>query len=169
MLSAFLMEESEVIVMYKGFYGWSLENIGAGKVETKYSVELINDKKTWDKFLRTEDLDYISKREYDNISDALTFYLTWYVNKKTYLIHLWEHVFVNGEMVLEQCIEPKSTMQAHLRESVDMEMKRRMYKAEQNSMELRESNNMYRDFIKLMGKRFEEMFEQFLKERSKTA
>jgi len=31
--------------MYKDFWGWSLENINAGTVETKYIVEYINDDK----------------------------------------------------------------------------------------------------------------------------
>lgn len=31
--------------MHKNFYGWSLENIHKGKVDTVYTVEYIDDKK----------------------------------------------------------------------------------------------------------------------------
>ena len=72
--------------MYKDFIGWSLENIGKGTVETKYTVEYVNDKKVWDKFLQTEDIELFSKREYDNIAEALTFYLTWSVNENYFYI-----------------------------------------------------------------------------------
>lgn len=96
--------------MYKGFIGWLLENINAGTVETKYEVEYINDEKTKQKFDKTGDIELYSKRECDNISDAITFYLTWFISDKCHDIKLWEQVFVNGEMVLEQSIDPNSDL-----------------------------------------------------------
>ena len=33
--------------MHEGFFGWSLENVGKGIVETKYIIESITDEKTW--------------------------------------------------------------------------------------------------------------------------
>ena len=85
--------------MFKDFIWWSLENVGKGTVETKYTVEYINDKKTWDEMnymsehygefdpeLRQEPWDFYDKREYDDISEALTFYLTWYVNENCFFI-----------------------------------------------------------------------------------
>lgn len=32
--------------MHENFYGWSLENVNKGTVETKYTVEYINDEKS---------------------------------------------------------------------------------------------------------------------------
>ncbi len=104
------MKRMEVFIMHKDFWGWSLENINAGTVETKYIVEYINDEKTWKKFDETEDIDLYSKREYDNISEAISFYLTWFISDKCYDIKLWEQIFVNSEMVLEQMIEPENTL-----------------------------------------------------------
>ena len=49
-------------IMHNGFFGWSLENIGKGTVETKYLIESIVDEKTWIKFLKTEDIDLYTKR-----------------------------------------------------------------------------------------------------------
>ena len=66
--------------MHEGFFGWSLENVSKGTVETKYIIESITDEKTWNKFLKTEDIDLYTKREYDNIENALEYYLCWYVN-----------------------------------------------------------------------------------------
>lgn len=149
--------------MYKDFIGWSLESVGKGRVETKYLIEYINDKRTWDKFLRTEDIELYSKREYDNIAEALQFYLTWFVNEKCYDIKMWQQVFVNGEMVLEEFIEPKSTTKIHMRESINMEMKKRMRQAENKVKELETSNSLYNGFIKRMGKQFEDLFNEYVK------
>ncbi len=76
--------------MYNGFYGWSLEAVGKGTVETKYQVEYIFDKKTWEKFLKTEDIELYSKKEYDNIENALSFYMVHLINSKCFDIKMWE-------------------------------------------------------------------------------
>ena len=154
--------------MYKDLIGWSLENVGKGTVETKYIIEYVNDKKVWDKFLRTEDIELFSKREYDNISEALTFYLTWYVNENCFYIQLWEQIYVNGEMILEEMIEPKGSMKYHLRNSISREMNDRIGRAELKADELENTNELYRTFIKMLGQRFEDMFDEYAKqEKSK--
>ena len=152
--------------MHKGFWGWSLENVGKGTVETKYIIEYINDKNTWDKFLRTEDIELYSKREYDSIEKALTFYLTWYVNESSFDIKLWEYVYINGEMVLEQMIEPEGSMKHYLRQSIDREMRERLHQAERKTAELEKTNSLYEGFIKRMGKQFENVFNEYIKQET---
>lgn len=149
--------------MYKDFIGWSLENIGKGIVETKYIIEYINDERTWDKFLQIEDMNLYSKREYSNIADALTFYLTWLVNEKCFDIKMWQQIFVNGEMVLEEFIEPKGNVRYYMRNSINREMENRMRAAEKKSDQLKKENSLYRGFIKRMGKQFEELFDEYVK------
>lgn len=150
--------------MHKEFYGWSLENIGKGTVETKYIIESIIDEKTWNKFLKTEDIDLYTKREYDNIENALKYYLTWYVNENCYDIKMWEQIFVNGEMVLEQMIEPKGSTKNRMIQSIDREMKNRMCRAEIKAQKLQEQNGLYSAFINRMGEQFKEVFKDFQKE-----
>lgn len=160
--------------MHKDFYGWSLENVGKGTVETKYTVEYINDKKTWDKMCytvehyceidpRKEPWEFYSKREYDNIAEALRFYMVGYVSEKFYDIKLWEEIYVNGEMVLEQMIEPECTTQCCMRESLNMEMENRMRNAEKMSVELKKENELYKGFLKRMGTQFEDLFYEYVK------
>lgn len=152
--------------MYKDFIGWSLENVGKGTVETKYIIEYVNDKKVWDKFLRTEDIELFSKRECDNIAEALTFYLTWYVNENCFHIQLWEQIYVNGEMVLEEMIEPKGNMKYCLRNSINREMNDRICRAELKADELEKANNLYKGFIKALGQRFKDMFYEYVKQEA---
>lgn len=147
--------------MHKNFIGWSLENINAGTVETKYTVEYINDEKTWEKFNKTEDIELYSKREYNNISDAITFYLTWFISDKCYDIKLWEQVFVNGEMVLEQPIEPQGCISCNMRMQIDRDMNNRMHQAENSVKEFEKQNNILMDFIKCI--KGEDMLNEFIK------
>lgn len=147
--------------MHKDFWGWSLEDEGKGTVETKYLIESITDEKTWSKFLKTEDINLYTKKEYDSIENALEYYLCWYVNKNCYDLKMWEQIYVNGEMVLKQMIEPKSTCKSVMRHSIDREMKDRMKQAERKAEELEHSNELYKGFLKAMGKQFEEMFKEY--------
>lgn len=145
--------------MHKDFCGWSLENINAGAVETKYIIEYVNNKKTWEKINyindhycelepRQEVWELYSKREYNNISDALTFYMTWFISDKYYFIQLWEQIFVNGKMVLEQMIEPQGYVVNSMRIQIDKDMKDRLYSSESELVELRKRNDTLMAFIK---------------------
>lgn len=151
--------------MHKDFIGCSLENINAGTVETKYIVESIRDEKTWKKFCKTEDIDLYEKREYDNIAEALTFYLTWFISDQCYDIKLWEYVYVNGEMLLEQIIEPQGCIGYNMRMQIDRDMNNRLHLAVVRAKELEEGlqkeNNLLKNFIKLIGRK--EQFEEFIK------
>lgn len=153
--------------MHKDFWGWSLEDEGKETVETKYLIESITDEKTWSKFLKTEDINLYTKKEYDSIENALEYYLCWYVNENCYDLKMWEQIYVNGEMVLEQMIEPKSTCKSVMRHSIDREMKDRMNKAESKVEELERSNTLANGFIKAMGKQFEEAFKEYCKNETR--
>ncbi len=147
--------------MHKDFWGWSLENINAGTVETKYIVEYINDENAWKKFCKTEDIELYSKREYDNVSEAISFYLIWFISDQCFDIKLWEQIFVNDEMVLEQMIEPESTLMYYLRMQVDRDMANKMYNAENRERELEKENKLLMDFIKYTKQ--ENMLKDFMK------
>lgn len=144
--------------MYKSFIGWAKN---PDKTETKYEIEYIADRKTWEKFLRTEDIDLYTKREYDNAADALQFYLTWYVSDKCYDIKMWQQIYVNGEMILEEYMEPSGGVKFTMREALNREMNTRMHNAEMETNRLRNSNELMSDFIKAMGKQFQDMFKDY--------
>lgn len=125
--------------MYKGFWGWSLENSGSGTVDTKYTIEYVDNAKTWERICYIDDhyseiekcqesWELYSKLEFDNVTEALTCYMTKLVSDKCYDIKMLEQVFVNGDMVLEQYIEPKSTLRYSMRTAVNYEMEVRMHK-----------------------------------------
>ena len=77
------------------------------------------------------------------------------------------NVYVNGEMVLEQMVEPTGYAKNAMRNAIDKEMENRMNTAERESSELRESNELYRKFIQKFGKQTEEMFAEFVRGAAK--
>lgn len=147
--------------MYDGFYGWSLETVEKGIVETKYQIEYISDKKTWEKFLKTEDIELYSKKEYDNIGNALSFYMVHLINNKCFDIKMWEQIFVNGEMVLEQFIKPKSTTKYCMMEALDKEMRSRITRAETETQLLNEELSLYQNFVSGMGEGYKDAFKKY--------
>lgn len=139
--------------MHKNFYGYE-----KGNVETRYNVEYIDDPKTWKKFLditegsgydgTIEPWELYKKRTYDNVADALAFYLVRYIQENTYDIKLYEEVRVDGETVLEQNIEPSATTKWNLRKSVNDNLDRRNEYLENENDLLEKENEQYRAFLK---------------------
>lgn len=70
--------------MHEGFFGWSLENVSKGTVETNILLNLLQTRKHGANFLKTEDINLYTKKEYDSIENALEYYLCWYVNENCY-------------------------------------------------------------------------------------
>lgn len=152
--------------MHKNFCGWSLENVGKGTVDTKYTVEHISDPKVADELEGTGDPSLYDKKEFDNIEKALTYYLRYFVDDKCIILNLWEEISVNGEVVLEQRIEPSGYAKNAIREVISREMKKRMETAEREAEELRKSNELYEKFISKFGENGKEMFSEFCRQKA---
>lgn len=148
--------------MYKNFYGWSLESVHEGTVNTKYTVEYINDSKIADELERSGDPALYNKREFDNADEAFAYYLRWYMDDTCIILNLWETIYVNNEMVLEQRIEPVGYTKNVMREIVSKEMKMRMETAEEEAERLKTSNELYKKFIDKFNAK--EMFKEFVKQ-----
>lgn len=155
--------------MYKDFCGWSLESIGKGTVNTKYTVEHISDPNVADELERTGDPSLYDKKEFDNIEKALTHYLRYFVDDTCIILNLWEEVSVNGETVLEQRIEPSGYAKNVMREVLNREMKKRMEEAEREAEDLRNSNELYKKFIAKFGEKGEKMLSEFCRQEVEKA
>lgn len=77
------------------------------------------------------------------------------------IVHLWEQIYINDEMVLEQMIEPTGNFKYLMQSVIDDGMKKDLHKAEINNDELKKSNRLYSDFIKALGTQYAEMFKEF--------
>ncbi len=145
--------------MHKDFWGWSLESAGTGTVETKYILEYVNDEKTWDRICYIDDhygeiephqesYELYTKAEFDNVSEAISLYMSLFASDKCFDVKFWEQIYVNGDMVLEQMLEPKSTVMYEMRTVIDNEMRDRMSKAESSLKEAEKEIELYEAFLK---------------------
>lgn len=157
--------------MYKDFIGWTK---APEKTETKYIIEYIGDDKTWNKFCHATDNycsmpegqreweDFCTTREFDNISDALTFYMVIFIDYGfKYWVKMWQQIYVNDEMIFEEWIEPKGSVVNLMRERIDREMKTDLRKYANENEQLHKSNELMKGFIKMMNAK--EMFDEYVK------
>lgn len=165
----FVMEG--VIEMYKDFIGWARE---PDKTETKYIIEYIADDKTWNKFCHAAENyrlmpngqreweDFCTKKEFDNIEDALTFYMAIFVDYGfKYCVKMWQQIYVDGEMILEEWVEPKGHVVNSMRQRINREMITDLRKFAVENEQLHKSNELMNSFIKAMGKQFQDMFKEY--------
>lgn len=159
--------------MHKGFCGWSLENINKGKVETKYIIEYVNDIKIWEKICyidehyseiepRQESWELYSKKEYDNVSDALTFYMIMFISDNCFDIKWMEQIYINDEMILEQYIEPNSTIYNRMKDIINRDMNNSINEGKRKINDLEDTLKMYKPFVKAYNS--EKLFDKYVKE-----
>lgn len=136
--------------MHKNFYGYQ-----KGNVETHYTVEYIDDPKTWEQFLESQKRDstidpweVFKKKDFDNISEAISFYMLKYMLDSTYHIAMWEQIFYNGEMILENPIEPENTFAYRMRTSINSSLEKENIRLSDSNEALIKELELYREFIK---------------------
>ena len=137
-------------MMHKNFYGYQ-----KGNVETRYEIEFIDDQKTWKRFLESQKVgsaiepwEVFKKKEFDNVSEAITFYMLKYMHDSIYHIAMWEQVFYNGEMILENPIEPENTFAYRMRTIINSDLKKENERLSNGNEVLGKELEMYKEFLK---------------------
>lgn len=111
--------------------------------------------------------DFCTTKEFDNIEDALTFYMSVFIDYGfKYCVKMWQQIHFNGEMILEEWIEPKGCVVNLMRMRIDKEMQEDLCKFEVENERLNDENTLMSGFIKAMGKQFQEMFIDYCKKRN---
>lgn len=138
--------------MHKNFYGYE-----KGNVETRYNVEFIDDPKTWKQFLSVtgngydgtiEPWELYKKKDFDNISEAISFYMLKYMLDSTYHIAMWEQIFYNGEMILENPIEPENTFAYRMRTIINSDLEKENMRLSESNEALIKELELYQKFLK---------------------
>ena len=140
-----------------------------------YHIEIINDKKTWDKLLRVtenykkyriEPWELYTNKDFDTFEKALEYYMVWYVSDQCYDIKMWEQIFMDDEMVYEEYVEPYCTTRSEMRRIINRDTYDRLRAYERTTEELEKANNLYKGFVKAMGERVEKMFDDYVKQEA---
>ena len=136
--------------MHKDFIGWQ-----DGNVETKYIIEYIDDFKTWDKFVKAseshcnyEPWELYSKKEYDNITDAINFFITKTTHKDTFTIKMTENIYYNGNLILENPAEIHDMLYHNLGKNINEDMLACLNKSQRELEALHKMQVLYESFIK---------------------
>lgn len=136
--------------MHKNFYGYE-----KGNIETRYEIEFIDDPETWKQFQKAQERsstiepwEVFKKKEFDNVSEAITFYMLKYMHDSTYHIAMWEQVFYNGEMILENPIEPENTFAYRMRTIINSDLKKENERLSNDNEVLGKELEMYKEFLK---------------------
>lgn len=85
----------------RGYYGYKAE----GKdIKALYTIEYTRDRKVFDimptaKF--TDDM--LSKKQFDYLEDAISFWNSLYYDETVLHVMLFEQILLDGEVILEQC------------------------------------------------------------------
>ena len=138
-----------------------------------YHIEIINDKKTWDKFLRaTENYkinpwEFYTNKDFDTFEKALEYYMVWYVSDKCFDIKMWEQIFIDDEMIYEEYVEPYCTIRSEIIRIINRDTYDRLRAYKRTTEELEKANNLYKGFIKAMGERIEKLFDDYVKHEAK--
>lgn len=151
--------------MHKNFYGYEKWN-----VETRYEIEFIDDPVTWKQFQKAQERsstiepwEVFKKKDFDNISEAISFYMLKYMLDSTYHIAMWEQVFYNGEMILENPIEPENAFAYRMRTIINSNLKKENERLSNDNEVLGKELEIYKEFIKKYHA--EETFKEWKEER----
>ena len=151
--------------MHKNFYGYE-----KGNVETRYEIEFIDDPETWKQFQKAQERsstidpwEVFKKKYFDNISEAISFYMLKYMLDSTYHIAMWEQIFYNGEMILENPIEPENTFAYRMRTIINSDLEKENMRLSESNEALIKELELYQKFLKEYHA--EESFRKWKEER----
>lgn len=145
-------------------------------LRVNYHIEIINDKKTWEKFLRVtgnykkykiEPWELYTNKDFDTFEKALEFYMVWYVSEQCYDIKMWQQIFMDNIMIYEEYVEPHCTTRSEMRRMIDRDTYDRLSAYERTTEELEKANNLYKRFIKAMGDKVEKMFDDYVEQEQR--
>lgn len=132
------------------------------KISGKYFVEYINDAESWESLnsgSHPAPWELYSKKEFDDIGQAISYYLCREFDNKTYDCKLFEHVLLNGEVIQEKYIELDNTIGHSLRSFLNRDMKLTLEKQNETISDLLKELTMYQSFIQAY--RAEKLFNEF--------
>ena len=123
----------------RGFYSYKDANVD---IKTQYAVEYTTDKKVFDLMDTSKfSFDMLSKRQFDYLEDAISFWNTLYYREDVLHVILFEQIVLNGEVVLEQFKEPV------LPTVLDEISRKRVEHAERLREEFERENRLLKAFI----------------------
>lgn len=105
-------------------------------IKTLYTVEYVMDANNWKRICdgkHPAPWELYQKKQFDGLDAALTFYLVRLFDAATYDVKLFEEIHVDGESVREAYIEPAGPVFDGIRSAIDLDMRNRLNKLEEQT------------------------------------
>lgn len=147
----------------KNCNAWIKEGVNC---EFKYEIEYVNDKKIWENMVNEvyeNDWEYYEKKEFDNLGKAMSVFTYMFYNDRVYFCQMWQRVYIDGEMVREDYVEPDSTAFYTLSRMINRVLSDRYYAQHRQLDELLNTNSDYQEFVKKLNQ--EDLFYQFVEQK----
>ena len=138
-----------------------------------YHIEIINDDKTWDKFVKaTENInaphgnapwELYTNKDFGSFEKAMEYYMVWYVSDNCYDIKMWQQIYLDDEMVYEGYCEPACTTRSEMRRMIDKGTYERLGNYDREVKELEHQNKLMNVFISNLPQQYRDMFDDFIR------
>lgn len=119
----------------RGYYDYKKEGIN---IKTLYEIEYTTDKKVYDSMDKADfDFNTLSKKQFDFLEDAVSFWNSLYYREDVLHVMLWEKILLDGEIILEQCkdmVVPTVLDTISKQRVKQAEVNMELYKAENEKM-----------------------------------
>lgn len=122
-------------------------------IETKYTVEVVDDKKDWDYicngvFNHGEPWERYKKHVFSSLDKAMSLYLALSFSDKVYDIKLFEQIVLNGEIIRESYLELDSSLLYSIRGQINKDMCDQLYRLKDRAAEQEAMLHKHDDFLR---------------------
>lgn len=116
-----------------------------------YTIEYVDDKKTWEKICNNEILDpwtVYKKKEFDNASEAMTLYAYWRCQDNIYDVKMWQKIETTEGKWYEEYIEFDTSFRYGMESRVNKEMRKENEELHKENSTLVEENTKLIAYLK---------------------
>ena len=122
-------------------------------IETKYTVEVVDDKKDWDyicngAFNHGEPWERYKKHVFYSLDKAMSLYLALSFSDKVYDIKLFEQIVLNGEIIRESYLELDSSLLYSIRGQINKDMCDQLYRLKDRAAEQEAMLHKHDEFLR---------------------
>lgn len=133
------------------------------KISYKYTIEYIDDPKTWDKYINNnyqcEPWELYQIKEFDNMPDAISLYIKYYLSDQVYDVKCFEQIYINDELCREAYIEMEATFSYSMKKIINSGLQERNNNLIKENEQMKKELLLYNDFIKKYNS--EELFKKY--------
>lgn len=136
-------------------------------VKTEYIIEYIHDPEKWKLVCNDAPAPWelYEKRIYDNLDDAIEFYMIQFFYEKCYDVKMFEDIKLDGKTIRESYIEPGNTFSYTLRKIINNAATAEIDKLRSTVESLEKEIETYSEFIKKYNA--EKFFRDFIMDGGK--